>query len=70
MSTDPFIGLMSLAEAAQKWNRADAALRQAIQRGKFKAGTDVKLFGKQWVITDAAMRREYGNPNEVEEGRH
>ncbi len=62
MNENPFEGLMSLAEAAHRWGRADATLRQAIQRGKFTAGVDAKLFGKQWIITESAMRREYGEP--------
>ncbi len=61
---DPFDGLMSLSDAARRWNRADATLRQAIHRGKFVSGEDVKLFGKQWVITESAMLREYGPPSD------
>ena len=59
---DSFEGLLSLSDAAHKWHRADATLRQAIQRGKFQKDIDCKLFGKQWVITEAAMLREYGEP--------
>ncbi|MEL7610612.1 MAG: helix-turn-helix domain-containing protein [Bacillota bacterium] len=62
MKSDPFADLYSLADAAARWKRADATLRQAIQRGKLVAGVDVKLFGKQWVVTESAMRREYGQP--------
>ena len=28
--------------------------------GKLKENIDVKKFGKQWIITRAAMEREYG----------
>ena len=62
MNENPFDGLMSLAEAAQRWGRADATLRQAILRGKFVEGVDAKHIGKQWIITESAMRREYGEP--------
>lgn len=62
MNENPFDGLMSLADAARIWGKEDSTLRHAIQRGKFTAGVDAKLFGKQWVITEAAMRREYGAP--------
>lgn len=62
MENNPFAGLYSLADAARQWNRADATLRQAIHRGKLIEGVDAKLFGKQWVVTEAAMRREYGEP--------
>ena len=67
--SDPFAGLYSLADAAKRWNRADATLRQAIQRGKLQKDTDVKLFGKQWVVTEAAMLREYGEPQNPEAGK-
>lgn len=62
MNNDPFEGLMSLNEAAERWGRADATLRQAILRGKFVEGVDAKHIGKQWIITEEAMRREYGEP--------
>ena len=62
MNENPFDGLMSLDEAAQRWGRADATLRQAILRGKFVEGVDAKHIGKQWIITESAMRREYGEP--------
>lgn len=62
INKNPFDGLMSLSEAASRWNRADATLRQAILRGKFNIGIDAKRFGKQWIITEDAMRREYGEP--------
>ena len=64
MSKNPFEGLYSLADAAAKWGRADATLRQGIARGKLVRDVDVKLFGKQWVVTEAAMLREYGQPKE------
>ncbi len=60
---DAFAGLYSLADAAAKWKRADATLRQAIRRGKLIKDVDVKLFGKQWIVTHEAMLREYGEPS-------
>ena len=60
-----FEGLLALSDAAKYWDRTDATIRQGILRGKFKEGIDCKKFGKQWVITEEAMRREYGDPNEV-----
>lgn len=60
---DRFAGMLSLQEAALRWNRADATLRQAILRGKFRDGIDCKHIGKQWVILEEAMRREYGTPD-------
>lgn len=61
-----FDGLLSLSDAAKKWNRADNTMRQNIKNGKFVENVDVKKFGKQWVITEDAMIREYG---EVEENK-
>lgn len=64
MISNPFDGLLSLSDAARKWGKDDSTLRHSIQRGKFADGTDAKLFGKQWIITEAAMRREYGEPKQ------
>ena len=58
--SNAFDGLYALSEAARVWGKEDSTLRHAIRRGKFAEGTDAKLFGKQWVITEAAMLREYG----------
>ncbi len=57
-----FDGLLALSDAAERWGRADATLRQGILRGKFKEGEDCMKIGKQWIITEEAMRREYGDP--------
>lgn len=57
-----FDGLMALGDAAELWNINDSTLRHAIANGKFKCGTDITKFGKQWVITIEAMVREYGEP--------
>ncbi len=55
-------GLYSLSDAATIWQRGDSALRQAIRRGKLVKDVDVKMYGKQWVVTHDAMVREYGIP--------
>ena len=60
--SNPFDGLLSLGDAAKKWEKDDSTLRHSIMRGKFVTGADAKLFGKQWIITESAMRREYGEP--------
>ena len=59
-----FDGIMALGDAAQFWNIDDSTLRHAIRNGKFKCGTDITKFGKQWVITIEAMVREYGEPKQ------
>ena len=37
-------------------------LRKAITYGKLVEGVDVCKFGKQWVVSTEAMKREYGEP--------
>lgn len=59
---NPFEGLYALSEAASRWGKDDSTLRHAIKDQKFTEGIDIKKFGKQWVITHAAMEREYGKP--------
>ena len=61
---DPFLTTFAFQEAAKRWHRTDATLRQAIHRGKFADGIDCKQIGKQWVILEEAMRREYDAPAE------
>ena len=61
----PFEGLLSLADAAALWDLDESTLRKAISCRRLVNGTDVKKYGKQWLITRAAMEREYG-PLEAE----
>ena len=58
----PFDGLMAFGDATQLWGLNESTLRKAISYGKLVSGIDVRKFGKQWVISMAAMLREYGNP--------
>ena len=60
----PFDGLMSFQEATKKWGLSESTLRQAVFHGRLKEEEEIHNFGKQWVITDAAMRRLYGEPKE------
>ena len=41
---------------------SESTLRKAISYGKLVSGVDARKYGKQWVVTEAAMRREYGAP--------
>ena len=36
---------------------------KAISYGKLVNGVDACKYGKQWVISEEAMRREYGEPS-------
>lgn len=41
---------------------SESTLRKAISYGKLVSGVDARKYGKQWIVTEAAMRREYGEP--------
>ncbi len=58
----PFDGLMAFSDATFLWGLNESTLRKAIAYGKLVSGVDVCKFGKQWVVSMAAMRREYGEP--------
>ena len=58
----PFDGLMAFSDATFLWNLNESTLRKAIAYGKLVNGVDVCKFGKQWVISMNAMKREYGEP--------
>jgi hypothetical protein len=57
----PFDGLIAFSDATQLWGLNESTLRKAISYGKLINGVDVCKFGKQWVISLDAMKREYGN---------
>lgn len=59
-----FNGLMAFSDASRIWNLNESTLRKAITYGKLKAGLDCCKYGKQWVVTYAAMCREYGSVSE------
>ena len=56
----PFDGLISFGDATLFWELNESTLRKAVSYGKFLKGIDVCKFGKQWVVSIDAMRREYG----------
>lgn len=58
----PFDGLMAFSDATFLWNLNESTLRKAIAYGKLVNGVDVCKFGKQWIVTIEAMKREYGEP--------
>ena len=58
----PFDGLISFGDATLLWGLNESTLRKAIAYGKLVNGQDVCKFGKQWVISSEAMKREYGLP--------
>ena len=58
----PFDGLMAFSDATFLWDLNESTLRKAITYGKLVNGVDVCKFGKQWVVSMEAMKREYGEP--------
>lgn len=60
----PFDGLMSFGDATELWGLNESTLRKAVIYGKLVNGIDVCKFGKQWVVSVASMRREYGTPTQ------
>ncbi len=56
----PFEGLMSFAEAAERWHIDDSTLRKAVSNGRLVENIDIKKFGKQWVVTENSMRSIFG----------
>ena len=58
----PFDGLIAFTEATDLWKLNESTLRKAIAYGKLINGVDACKFGKQWVVSVDAMKREYGEP--------
>jgi len=61
----PFDGLMAFSDATLLWGLNESTLRKAITYGKLVAGIDVCKYGKQWVVSTEAMKREYGEPKKA-----
>ena len=58
----PFDGLIAMSDATLLWGLHDSTLRKAISYGKLVSGIDACKYGKQWVVSAEAMKREYGEP--------
>ena len=58
----PFDGLIAMIDATLLWGLHEITLRKAIAYGKLVNGIDACKYGKQWVISAEAMKREYGQP--------
>ena len=57
-----FDGLLAFTDATQLWGLHESTLRKAISYGKLVNGVDACKYGRQWVISVKAMKREYGTP--------
>ena len=60
----PFDGLIAFTDATELWGLNESTLRKAIAYGKLVQGVDACKFGKQWVVSAEAMKREYGDPRQ------
>lgn len=58
----PFSDILSFGDASLIWGLSESTLRKAVAYGKFRKGIDVCKYGKQWLVSLSAMRREYGAP--------
>lgn len=58
----PFDGLIAMSDATELWDLNESTLRKAIAYGKLIEGSDACKFGKQWVVSEESMLREYGEP--------
>ena len=58
----PFDGLLAFTDATELWGLNESTLRKAIAYGKLVKGVDACKYGKQWVVSIEAMKREYGIP--------
>ncbi|MEG2832432.1 MAG: hypothetical protein RR923_06585 [Bacilli bacterium] len=54
-----FEGLISLKDAAVKFNKDESTLRRNIKNKKFIEGEDCIKFGTTWVFDITALEREY-----------
>ena len=59
-----FEGLLSFSDASRKWGLNGSTLRKALEYGKIVENVDCKKFGRDWVIKESVMYREYGEPKE------
>lgn len=55
--------VLTFKEATEKWGLGESTLRSTVNTNKLKEGIDYRKSGKVWLITKAAMLREYGEPD-------
>ncbi len=61
LAKSPFDGLIAFTDATMLWGLNESTLRKAIAYGKLVNGIDACKYGRQWVVSVEAMKREYGN---------
>ena len=60
---NPFESLLTLEEAAEKWDLKDSDILEKILDNIFVQGRDVKKIDNTWLVDISAMNREFGNLN-------
>ncbi|TDX46598.1 helix-turn-helix domain-containing protein [Orenia marismortui] len=53
--------VLTISEASKMYGKDTSTLRRNFDRGvSFKQGVDIRKAGRVWLVTKAAMEREYG----------
>ncbi len=61
MLINPFEDLLSLEEAAEKWDIDPMEIMEAIANEDLIKDIDIKKFNKQWLVTSQGMKRVFGS---------
>lgn len=56
-----FKGLYLFSETTKLSRLKDSTLRKAVETGKLVIDEDYKKFGRDWVVKETSMIREYGD---------
>ncbi|MGL4912877.1 MAG: hypothetical protein ACRC3Y_10670 [Romboutsia sp.] len=60
MAKGSFNGLYTFDDIARIYKMDNSTLRKMVQKEKFIIDRDIKKFGKTWIITEDAVRRNFG----------
>lgn len=60
MAKGSFNGLYTFDDIARIYRMDNSTLRKMVQKEKFIIDKDIKKFGKTWIITEDAVRRNFG----------
>jgi len=55
-----FSGLIGMIEATSRWGLNESTIRKAIANGRLEENVDYKKMGRQYILTEAAVKRLYG----------
>lgn len=68
MIIDAFENLITLEEAAEKWDINPMDIMEKIANEEFIKDIDIKRFNKQWILSNNAMTRVFGSLNQEDSG--